>query len=399
MKTAESSDKPGFRANCVRITGNLLLIAISLVLSLLVMELLARIVLDPADYLLPNLVEDDFLFHRIEGYSGGHDAWGFRNTQVPKSADIVCIGDSLTYGMFTKARESWPAVLGQMSGMTVYNMGLGGYGPIQYLYLMRSKAIELHPKIVIVGFYFGNDFMDVYNEVHYNKHWAAYAKLGYSDPNGSESGDVPQLGKFSGQEGPPLAYQPKSEKLLAGPRDWLARHSVFYALLRASVFNYFGDRKHEPGEVITYRDDEHSMIFDLSPLYRYLDMNDSKMKFAMEVTKQVILDMRSLADDNAFRLVVALIPTKERAYAELLDRAGYLDKYPRLAVAVHQEDVARDMITGFLRQSNIETVDLLPELETAVEKEDVYFRIDLHLNKDGHRVIAEAMNHYLGGSH
>ena len=240
--------------------------------------------------------------------------------------------------------------------------------------------------------------MDVYNEVHYNKHWAAYAKLG-SDPNGPESADMPQLGKFSGQEGPPLAYQPRSERLLAGPRDWLARHSVFYALLRASVFNYFADRTHEPGEVITYRDDKHSMTFNLSPLYRFLDMNDARLKFAMEITKQVILDMRSLADDNAFRLIVALVPTKERAYAELLDRAGYLDKYPRLAAAVHQEDVARDMIVGFLHQSNIETVDLLPELETAVEEKDVYFSIDLHLNKDGHRVIAEAMSHYLGGSH
>ena len=57
------------------------------------------------DYLKPTLVADDFLDHRVVGHTGGHDAWGFRNRAVPSRADIVCIGDSMTYGVAARARD------------------------------------------------------------------------------------------------------------------------------------------------------------------------------------------------------------------------------------------------------------------------------------------------------
>jgi len=152
----------------MKLLKNLLVLAVSLVFSLFFAELVARVVFDPVDYLNPTLVADDFLTVRIEGHTGGHDEWGFRNFRRPETANIVCIGDSMTYGISARARESWPAVLAKIRGDTVYNMGLGGYGPIQYLHLMRTLAIKLHPKIVIVGFFLGNDFFDVYNSVRFN---------------------------------------------------------------------------------------------------------------------------------------------------------------------------------------------------------------------------------------
>jgi lysophospholipase L1-like esterase len=348
-------------------------------------ELLARIVLDPIDYLLPLLVKDDFLIHRIAGFSGGHDAWGFRNTGTPESADIVCIGDSVTYGIAAKASESWPTVLGRIRKTSVYNMSLGGYGPIQYLHLMRTRAVKLHPKIVIVGFSLETDFWDVYYEVRYNKNWNAYGKLDDSNV-----------------KAPTLAYQPPPGKFLGGLRDWLAFHSVFYALLtRTSIFDFVRERElmtakaDDPSALIVYRDDKHNVIFNVSPGTRSLDMGDPKIKSGMEINKQVMLDMHSLAEKEAFRLIVAFIPTKESVYAKILDRAGYIDKYARLADAVHQEDVARDALADFLHQANIEVVDLLPTLRAEVDKHDLYPRTEVHPNKDGYRVIAETINNYL----
>ena len=96
-------------------------------------ELLARTVFDPVDYLLPRVVHDDFLFNRIEGYSGGHDAWGFRNAKKPETADIVCIGDSMTYGISARARDL-AGRSGSVTRTSVYNMGVGARGPIEYLH-------------------------------------------------------------------------------------------------------------------------------------------------------------------------------------------------------------------------------------------------------------------------
>ena len=181
-----------------RIFANVALLGASICISILAAEGLARIVLDPVDYLNPTLETDEFLNHRIRGYTGGHDEWGFRNPQRPKSADIVCIGDSLTYGVSALAREFWPADLGRLRKETVYNMALGGYGPIQYLHLMRTMAVKLHPKVVIVGFYFGNDLLDVYNVARFNSKWSEYAHLGDAKVQGPAFIFPRQPGKFLG---------------------------------------------------------------------------------------------------------------------------------------------------------------------------------------------------------
>ncbi|HME73429.1 MAG TPA: hypothetical protein VKM54_26740 [Myxococcota bacterium] len=101
------------------------------------------------------------------------------------------------------------------------------------------------------------------------------------------------------------------------------------------------------------------------------------------------------------RLIVALLPTKERVYGGLLDleRAGYRDRLSWLAEALDQEDTARDRLVGFLRANGIESVDLLPALEAEVEQRDLYPLVDGHPNRDGYRVIAEVINQYLDSAH
>lgn len=100
-----------------------LLFTLTLIILLMVAEGLLRVIYDPVDYLLPIIEEDALLQHRIPPGSGGHDEWGFRNKSVPRSVDIVAIGDSQTYGISAKRTQAWPAVLGKMSG----------HDPVDYL--------------------------------------------------------------------------------------------------------------------------------------------------------------------------------------------------------------------------------------------------------------------------
>jgi hypothetical protein len=135
------------------------LLGFSVVTSLAAGEGLARLLVNPVNYLEPYLFKDEVLGHKIEPNSSGHDSWGFRNKTVPKSAKIITIGDSQTYGVSAAAKHSWPATLQELRDESVYNLSLGGYGPAQYYYLLNSKALVLEPRLVIVGFYFGNDFL------------------------------------------------------------------------------------------------------------------------------------------------------------------------------------------------------------------------------------------------
>ena len=67
-------------------------------------------------------------------------------------------------------------------------------------------------------------------------------------------------------------------------------------------------------------------------------------------------DMQGVAEKNGMRLIIALIPTKERVYGKLIQQAGYREKYPQLADTLDQEDRARVWMINLLRQLRIETV-------------------------------------------
>lgn len=118
------------------------------------------------------LLKDSRLKHRVAPGASGHDSNGFRNDSVPERADIVALGDSQTWGINANREGAWPQVLGRMTGRTVYNMGVGGYGPLQY-WALTEKALSFSPKVVVVGLYTGNDIYDVYS--------LAYASDDYKD--------------------------------------------------------------------------------------------------------------------------------------------------------------------------------------------------------------------------
>ena len=127
------------------------LLCLSLVASIRVGELLARIALDEVNCLRPTLVAHPILRHAVRAGSGGPDRWGFRNGRVP--ADVDVLADSETYGYSAPSVESWPSWLERLSGRSVYNMGFGGYGPPDYRYFLEQQGDSLDPDVVIIGFY------------------------------------------------------------------------------------------------------------------------------------------------------------------------------------------------------------------------------------------------------
>ena len=122
---------------------NAALFAVSCVVALLLAEVAARLVLDPIDFLHAEYAPDPVLNHRIEPFAGGHDELGLRNKAGLRPAEILAIGDSMTYGMMATADESWPSHLQAITGRQVYNAGMGGYGPFRYLenrWLFRTAS-------------------------------------------------------------------------------------------------------------------------------------------------------------------------------------------------------------------------------------------------------------------
>src|SRR5271156_6451205 len=128
---------------------NISVVLVSVCLGLLLCEFVARRVVNPADFLRLEVVPDNILGAVPSADAlAGFDRWGFRNREVPATVDIVAVGDSHTYGNTARMVDSWPYVVQRLTGRKVYNMALGGYGPNQYFYLSKTKALTLKPNMI-----------------------------------------------------------------------------------------------------------------------------------------------------------------------------------------------------------------------------------------------------------
>lgn len=118
------------------------------------------------------------LFPNIE-YMGPNDILGFRNRSVPNVADIVVIGDSQTYGNNSAIQKNWPGQMSKQLNTTqhtvVYNMSVGGWGAIQYLYA-ASQATVFQPNVMIVAYYSGNDPLDSFRMAYNYDVWRDLVK-------------------------------------------------------------------------------------------------------------------------------------------------------------------------------------------------------------------------------
>ena len=95
------------------------------------------------------------------------DEHGFNNPKglyKKKGADIVLIGDSFCEGYGVKPNENIAAVI-RKSGPKVINFSKGGSGPLAELGRLKEYAEVIRPKIVLLGYFEGNDLYDLQEEM------------------------------------------------------------------------------------------------------------------------------------------------------------------------------------------------------------------------------------------
>ena len=75
-----------------------------------------------------------------------------------KGKNIICFGDSITFGYGVKPGEDYPTVLSKMTDMPVINAGVDGDTSIDALKRLKADALDREPFLVLVEFC-GNDFL------------------------------------------------------------------------------------------------------------------------------------------------------------------------------------------------------------------------------------------------
>jgi len=366
-----------------------------------------------ADTSIPRRVDDDRLGTRGNPEYWEYDARGFRNPSALSSATVVALGDSHTYGGGVNSEESWPSIISAHLGKDVYNMGLGGYGSTQSLENL-SIAIELNPKLIIFGLYFGNDFVDDFAFAQRNDLLLEYvnqdvlaeiSKLESQRTIQEEIGFLFRSGRnieeaVANQSPSEVSETAKSPWII---RIWISDHSKLYGLLRTlknqiaseTDFNALLARDfYRAKEILSERQLPFVSVYDgptwktifTSP-YRFgtLDDADPRIRTGIEISKQMLDQMRLRVSERGTKYVVLLLPTKEYVF---WPRVESPDEHKLLAELVQHEDRIRNEIKRYMREHGIEFVDPVKELRES-EHQPYFPDGDGHPNTLGHKIIAE----------
>lgn len=365
------------------------IMAAATLLTLVVCDLGARLILDPIDILTPTLVPDEVLGFKVVGGSSGHDAWGFRNRSVPATADVVALGDSPTYGNRATLDDTWPSVVARLTGKRVYNLGMGGYGPNQYYHLLQTRALSLKPRVVICGVSLVDDFTNAFSITYGLDYWSSRRHEGF----------------------PPIPAD-SWERALAGDanwhrrvRQWLSRNSMLYRLVFHGLLQSIKGRLQIMNASWLYEDTTTLILPDRNVYEAFvpsgglhgLDHTRPSVREGMRLTFQLLRDMHALCMQHGVRFIVAVFPTKETVYARYLEHNPTLRMHDSVDRVIANERIARQALFEQLDEAGIPYVDLLPALEAASEVERIYIEsaIDIHPNRNGYRAIAEVLAPHL----
>ncbi len=270
------------------------------------------------------------------------DLLGFRNRAVPPVADVVTIGDSQTVGLHTPIDGNWPNRLQAEladGNISVYNMSVGGWGAVQYLY-MFEKAMVFRPRLIIVAFYTGNDAND---SLHIAYHFDRWKSLRSQEA-------MPERA--------PSAWPPKPEDV------WTVAfadgvQTGFTAKTRLAVNN-----RAYPGTLEGYR-----------------------------IMAEAARRMDAMAAENGVEVLYTIIPTKELAFAAKIRAEGLKVPDDYLALIRNEAENLNQLSATLKGLSHGHYVDVVSAMQrAALGPEPLYpTNSDGHPSKRGYQVIAKVL--------
>lgn len=285
-----------------------------------------------------NLEIGDGTSYNVKTVDLGFENIGFRDDGIDGDVYGVTLGDSFTFGEGVNMSDTWTEILERETGRDFVNMGVSGHGTEHELRFLREYGSKLEPEVIIVMFH-ENDF-------------------------GNNHGLITTQAQ--------------------GVRNFLRENFVTYEVLKFVLGN-----KDLPTnqDAIVYKDENFEFDFFPRWWWKKSDSESEITKFGEDVTEKDFSEMKRIADSVGAEILVVTVPPKENIYSHLIadrvDITEYDLGYPtRRALEI-------------CNIVEIDCLDLTPVLIEKGSDEQLYFRVDGHLNERGNEVAAEAILEFL----
>ncbi|MBU1042373.1 MAG: hypothetical protein KKF77_14860 [Proteobacteria bacterium] len=250
----------------------------------------------------PRSIHDPMMLMRGNPEHPEHDALGMRNSEVPKQADLIVLGDSQVYGTSVRAEQCWPFRLQAETGTAVYNAGVEGWGSVQYA-LALEELLSLSPRRVVVSLHTGNDIAEAFQcarastsplaKSYWDPSWAALPLADLSDKLRAE----------------------RAVTRYAAERPDLCPGDILAELGQRGIVDV------NPCVIESSR-------FYLSEHFRHSvqDLSHPAIAAGLMITRKVLGHLRDLSLNYGFSLGIMLIPTREYLVATRMDEAEVRDR-------------------------------------------------------------------------
>ena len=302
--------------------------------------------------------------------SRGHYDVEFVSRAARRGRTIAMIGDSFS-ASFVPHRYHFTTVAERALGDTeIYNFGIPGIGPPEYLHLLQQQALPLEPDAVVISVFCGNDLA-------IRPPRAANALWSWFDRAQVRLCTVPtRLAKLWNADAtsPALSHAGATGGLLATEAELL------------DAYPWLFDHTLEPG---TFSPDA------------YVSLVRERLSYACQVEQPpvgLLLDyidqMRMAAGDVPFGVV--LVPAEFQVEQRLWDEATR--SFDGLLL---DRDEPQASLRAALSQRGIRHLDLLPTLRAVEAQPDgdrhCYLLRDTHFNVRGNEVAGRAIAAWIAG--
>jgi len=323
------------------------------------------------------------------------DARGFRNRTARDRYDVICLGDSFTEGSGVSDEQAWAALVEERTGLSVYNLGMSGSSPMQYLANFNGVGIPMAPRHLVCMLYEGNDFRDI--KVHELAALAADAAEAPEDVEERREPFSRRLRKYLRSSpfrlhgkrwlvesfgGVMPAKAAKIPGMSWQPFGWPEGPEMKYYAFKPKRFQSFFVTR----EALLASSAWQAVALSLEQLHALCAEHGIRMAVTYAPTAANVLLPRIAATVPAeefrdyMRLEKGHVPEAEAIYGEFLASA----------------DVIEDAVAEFCAARGIAYLPLKAALLAAMDRgEQCYFTYDQHWSPAGHRVAAEVIARHL----
>jgi hypothetical protein len=294
--------------------------------------------------------------------------------QSKATNSMVALGDSFTFGMNVQDDQAFPALLNaryNKEGAPQYkvaNGGVFGYGTDNEAGWLKEYGWQNNPKVVLVGFFVGNDVKDV--------------MLGITKTVATDDGRLVAAGTSVQAMNRTDEDQGQVTSSSTGVKGWLENNSHAYLFLRNLWYNTLGKGTTKTSKLT---------VFDAASFFER--QVPPEIEAGWQKTFDVLTQIQQDCQAHGAQMVLVGIPAREQVYP-----SAWNDVKTEFGLKDEDFDLTlpEQRLADFASKHQVAYIDLLPDFKTASASEgNLYFQVDRHWTAKGQALAADAIGREL----